>query len=94
MCCCARCFAIWRLGSPAGAAAGGADATLAADYRTHSLTIGTRVRASLPGDRAVEGVADAIDELGRLRIDTGEQMVTVSAGDITHLRPVGDSHSG
>ena len=73
---------------------GGADATLAADYRRHSLTIGTRVRASLPGDRAVEGVADAVDELGRLRIDTGEQMVTVSAGDITHLRPVGDSRSG
>ena len=73
---------------------GGADATLAADYRRHSLTIGTRVRASLPGDRAVEGVADAVDGLGRLRIDTGEQMVTVSAGDITHLRPVGDSRSG
>ena len=73
---------------------GGADATLAADYRRHSLTIGTRVRASLPGDRAVEGVAGAVDELGRLRIDTGEQTVTVSAGDITHLRPVGDSRSG
>ena len=80
-------FAGWR-------STGGADATLAADYRRHSLTIGTRVRASLPGDRAVEGVADAIDQLGRLRINTGEQMVTVSAGDITHLRPVGDSRSG
>ena len=76
-------------------AAAGADGTLAADYRTHSLTLGTRVKASLPGDRAVEGVADAIDELGRLRIDTGgAQMVTVSAGDITHLRPLGDSDSG
>ena len=74
--------------------AGGADATLAADYRRHSLTIGSRVRASLPGDRAVEGIADAVDELGRLRIDTGEQLVTVSAGDITHLRPVGDGRSG
>jgi BirA family transcriptional regulator, biotin operon repressor / biotin---[acetyl-CoA-carboxylase] ligase len=69
-------------------AAKGADDTLAADYRRHSLTLDTRVRASLPGDRTIEGVADAVDELGRLRIDTGEQVVTVSAGDITHLRPV------
>ena len=66
----------------------GADATLAADYRSRSVTIGNRVRASLPGDRAVEGVADDVDELGRLRIDTGDEVLTVSAGDITHLRPV------
>jgi BirA family biotin operon repressor/biotin-[acetyl-CoA-carboxylase] ligase len=67
-------------------AAGGADAALAADYRAHSRTLGRRVRASLPGDRTVEGIADDIDELGRLRIETGHEMVTVSAGDITHLR--------
>jgi BirA family biotin operon repressor/biotin-[acetyl-CoA-carboxylase] ligase len=73
-------------------AAAGADATLAADYRSRSVTIGSRVRASLPGDRAVEGVASDIDRIGRLRIDTGEPgqggVLTVSAGDITHLRPV------
>ncbi len=69
-------------------AAGGADSTLAADYRMHSMTLGTRVRASLPGDQTVEGVADAVDDLGRLRIDTGGQTVTVSAGDITHLRNI------
>jgi BirA family transcriptional regulator, biotin operon repressor / biotin---[acetyl-CoA-carboxylase] ligase len=68
-------------------AAAGADATLANDYRSRSVTIGSRVRASLPGDRAVEGVAIDIDNLGRLRIDTGDEVVTVSAGDITHLRP-------
>jgi len=73
-------IASWR-------AAAGADAALAADYRSRSVTIGNRVRASLPGDRAVEGVATDIDELGRLRIDTGEEVLTVSAGDITHLRP-------
>ena len=60
---------------------------LANDYRTCSLTLGTRVRATLPGDRTVEGTAADIDELGRLRIDTGKETVTVSAGDITHLRP-------
>jgi BirA family transcriptional regulator, biotin operon repressor / biotin---[acetyl-CoA-carboxylase] ligase len=68
--------------------AAGADAALAAGYRSHSVTIGNRVRAGLPGDRAVEGVASDIDELGRLRIDTGAEVLTVSAGDITHLRPV------
>jgi BirA family biotin operon repressor/biotin-[acetyl-CoA-carboxylase] ligase len=51
------------------------------------VTIGHRVRASLPGDRTVEGIAADIDDLGRLRIDTGGEVLTVSAGDITHLRP-------
>ncbi len=68
-------------------AAAGTDPVLMADYRRYNRTLGARVRASLPGDRQIEGVADAIDELGRLRIDTGEQTVTVSAGDITQLRP-------
>lgn len=69
-------------------AANGADAALAADYRSRSVTIGNRVRASLPGDRVVEGVAADVDEVGRLRIDTGQEVLTVSAGDIAHLRPV------
>ena len=51
-----------------------------------SVTIGNRVRASLPGDRTVEGIANDVDDLGRLRIDTGNEVLTVSAGDITHLR--------
>jgi BirA family transcriptional regulator, biotin operon repressor / biotin---[acetyl-CoA-carboxylase] ligase len=68
-------------------AAGGADATLAADYRSRSVTIGNRVRASLPGDRTVSGVAADVDDMGRLRIDTGDEVLTVSAGDIAHLRP-------
>lgn len=68
----------WRRGDP----------MLADDYRARSMTIGSRVRATLPGDRTVAGVADAIDELGRLVIDTGAVRVTVSAGDITHLRPL------
>lgn len=68
-------------------AAGGADPKLVADYQHHSLTLGSRVRATLPGDRDVIGVARALDELGRLCIDTGGQTVAVSAGDIVHLRP-------
>ncbi len=64
----------------------GADGVLAADYRARSVTIGNRVRASLPGERTVEGIAKDVDDLGRLRIDTGKEVLTVAAGDITHLR--------
>jgi BirA family biotin operon repressor/biotin-[acetyl-CoA-carboxylase] ligase len=67
--------------------AGGADAALVADYQHYSLTLGSRVRASLPGDREVIGIARAIDETGRVCVDTGGEMVAISAGDITHLRP-------
>jgi BirA family biotin operon repressor/biotin-[acetyl-CoA-carboxylase] ligase len=44
------------------------------------------VRAILPGDREVVGIAHAIDETGRLCFDTGGETVAISAGDITHLR--------
>jgi BirA family biotin operon repressor/biotin-[acetyl-CoA-carboxylase] ligase len=66
--------------------AGGTDAALVADYRVRSVTLGTRVRALLPGNREIIGTATDLDELGRLHIDTGAQTVAVSAGDITHLR--------
>jgi BirA family biotin operon repressor/biotin-[acetyl-CoA-carboxylase] ligase len=69
--------------------AGGADAALIADYQRYSRTLGTRVRATLPGEREVVGLARGVDELGRLQVDTGADVVTVSAGDITHLRPSG-----
>jgi BirA family transcriptional regulator, biotin operon repressor / biotin---[acetyl-CoA-carboxylase] ligase len=74
--------------------AGGADAGLLADYRAASLTLGTEVRVTLPGDRQLEGTAESIDEMGRLRIATEAGTVTVSAGDITHLRPRNDPRPG
>jgi BirA family transcriptional regulator, biotin operon repressor / biotin---[acetyl-CoA-carboxylase] ligase len=67
--------------------AGGADPALVADYQRHSLTLGSRVQATLPGDRDVVGLAQAVDEMGRLCVDTGGQTVAISAADITHLRP-------
>jgi BirA family biotin operon repressor/biotin-[acetyl-CoA-carboxylase] ligase len=70
----------WRI-------AGGADAALITDYQRYSVTLGSRVRASMPGDREVVGIARAVDETGRLCIDTGGETVAISAGDITHLRP-------
>lgn len=64
----------------------GPDPALVADYRRHSATLGTRVRAALPGDREIIGTATGLDDMGQLRINTGVQTVAVSAGDITHLR--------
>ncbi|PRC42226.1 biotin--[acetyl-CoA-carboxylase] ligase, partial [Mycobacterium sp. ITM-2017-0098] len=53
-------------------AAGGADAALAADYRAVSTTIGTRVRAVLPNDSEIVGIATDIDDAGRLLINDGQ----------------------
>jgi BirA family biotin operon repressor/biotin-[acetyl-CoA-carboxylase] ligase len=67
-------------------AARGADWQLAADYRARSLTIGTRVCAQLPGGKEIVGTASAIDDHGRLCIESGGETVVVSAGDLIHLR--------
>ncbi|SOX52499.1 biotin--[acetyl-CoA-carboxylase] ligase [Mycobacterium ahvazicum] len=67
-------------------AARGADWQLAADYRARSLTIGTRVRAQLPGGKEIVGTASGIDDHGRLCLETGNETVVVSAGDVVHLR--------
>ena len=67
--------------------AGGEDPRLVADYRARSITLGTKVRALLPGQREIVGTATDLDEFGQLHIDTGAQTIAVSAGDITHLRP-------
>lgn len=61
----------------------------AAAYRERCGTIGQRVRAVLPGDTELHGIAVDVDDLGRLviRPDGGGEPVAVAAGDITHLRP-------
>jgi BirA family transcriptional regulator, biotin operon repressor / biotin---[acetyl-CoA-carboxylase] ligase len=70
----------WRI-------AGGLDEKLMADYRARSATIGSQVRAQLPGDAEIVGDAVGVDGRGRLCIDTGDAVVAVSAADIIHLRP-------
>jgi BirA family biotin operon repressor/biotin-[acetyl-CoA-carboxylase] ligase len=74
-----RRIVAWRL-------ARGADWALAADYRERSLTIGTRVRAHLPGGKELVGTASGIDDQGRLCLETESGAVVVSAGDVVHLR--------
>lgn len=69
----------------------GVDERLLQDYRERSVTLGSRVRAELPGERELVGVAVGLGNDGQLRIESADGTVTaVTAGDITHLRPLGE----
>lgn len=58
------------------------------EYRRLCATLGRQVRVELPGDRTLTGVAEDVDDDGRLLVrDEGGQRHTVAAGDIVHLRP-------
>lgn len=74
----------------AWARAGWDTTELAAAYRERCGTVGQRVRAILPGDTELHGIATDVDDQGRIviRPDGGGESVAVAAGDITHLRPV------
>ncbi len=85
---------LFELGTRIGnwRAARGLDQKLVADYRARSVTIGSQVRAVLPGNRTLVGAARGIDGEGRLVVDAGgDETVAVSAGDIIHLRPLNTS---
>jgi BirA family biotin operon repressor/biotin-[acetyl-CoA-carboxylase] ligase len=73
---------------------GGEDAArVRARYRDLSATLGSRVRAELPGGRVLTGTATDLGPTGELviRTDGGNgETVTVTAGDVTHLRPAVD----
>ena len=57
------------------------DAARAA-YRGRCSTLGRRVRLHLPGDTSVEGVAEEVDDVGRLVVGGR----AYGAGDVVHLR--------
>lgn len=59
---------------------------LLSDYRTACATLGRPIQAFLPGDRVVRGTATDIDGDGRLVVETGTEVVAVSAGDVVHVR--------
>jgi len=50
-------------------------------YRALCSTIGAPVRVELPGDRSVQGTAQAVDDGGRVVVDG----VAYGAGDVVHL---------
>lgn len=66
----------------------GEAAALLAEYRERSATLDRSVRALLPGGKEVVGAATAVDDQGRLCIDTGKGTEVIAAADIVHLRPL------
>ncbi|HIW63117.1 MAG TPA: biotin--[acetyl-CoA-carboxylase] ligase [Candidatus Stackebrandtia excrementipullorum] len=56
------------------------------DYRTYCHTLGRQVRVELPHGDRILGVADDIDQDGRLVVDTGDERIAVAAGDVHHVR--------
>jgi BirA family biotin operon repressor/biotin-[acetyl-CoA-carboxylase] ligase len=61
---------------------------LADEVRRRCATLGQRVRVTLPAGELI-GVATAIDDAGRLVVETPSGPRAVSAGDVVHLRPDG-----
>jgi BirA family biotin operon repressor/biotin-[acetyl-CoA-carboxylase] ligase len=55
-----------------------------AAYRELCSTVGAMVRVELPGDVSVQGLADAVDDDGRLVVEG----VAYGVGDVVHLRPL------
>lgn len=56
-------------------------------YRPWCVTLGRRVRATTTTGKSVEGEAVDLDANGGLLVDTGAEVVTVSFGEVEHLRP-------
>jgi BirA family biotin operon repressor/biotin-[acetyl-CoA-carboxylase] ligase len=61
-------------------------AGLRAEYRRRSVTLGRQVRVEFPGGGTAHGTAIDVDETGQLLLDTADGPLTVSAGDVMHLR--------
>lgn len=62
------------------------DSLFAASYVRRCATIGRRVQVLLADQLQVEGVAEAVDDAGRLLVRTPEGLRAFSAGDVVHLR--------
>lgn len=63
-----------------------ADSDLSDAYASMCSTIGRPVRVEVVDSSPVEGRAQAVDELGRLAVDTGAGIRWFAAGDVHHLR--------
>jgi BirA family biotin operon repressor/biotin-[acetyl-CoA-carboxylase] ligase len=60
------------------------------DYRRQCVTLGRQVRVHLPAGEVLEGTAIGVDSDGSLVVGSGARRVSVSAGDVVHVRPAGD----
>lgn len=69
------------------AAEGDPSVGVQASYVRRCVTVGRAVRVSMPDGSAIEGDAHAVDGAGRLVVDADDGRHSLSAGDITHVRP-------
>jgi BirA family biotin operon repressor/biotin-[acetyl-CoA-carboxylase] ligase len=63
--------------------------TFMEQYRGLSASLERDVRVDLPGEQTVEGRVADFDEHGRMLLETANGPVTLSAGDVVHVRPAG-----
>ncbi|HIW96112.1 MAG TPA: biotin--[acetyl-CoA-carboxylase] ligase [Candidatus Corynebacterium gallistercoris] len=74
---------------------GGAPQTVLPRYRSICATLGTQVRAHLPGEKVLTGQAVDVDNEGELLVRGSDgTRHTVRAGEIVHLRPDGSGDYG
>ncbi|HVH95253.1 MAG TPA: biotin--[acetyl-CoA-carboxylase] ligase [Nocardioidaceae bacterium] len=52
-------------------------------------TLGRDVRVDLPDGTSLSGVADGVDQAGRLLVDDGRRVHSLGAGDVVHVRSAG-----
>jgi BirA family biotin operon repressor/biotin-[acetyl-CoA-carboxylase] ligase len=81
-----RWYRRWT-GSADGAGSGDAEASgLRQEYLRLCATIGVDVQVMLPGGQQLTGTACDVDQTGRLVIRSAGGLVSVSAGEVVHVR--------
>jgi BirA family transcriptional regulator, biotin operon repressor / biotin---[acetyl-CoA-carboxylase] ligase len=79
-----RWYLTWRdQSSPGDADACG----LRREYVRRCTTLGREVVVTMPGAEAISGTAAGVDSAGRLEVRTAHGRVSVTAGDVVHVRP-------
>jgi len=63
-----------------------------ADLRRRCVTLGRRVRVEAAGLGTLTGVAESLDDDGRLVVSSAGGAVVVAAGDVVHLRTAVGEH--
>src|SRR6516162_2007216 len=78
----------WYLAWRDQASPGDADACgLRREYARRCATIGREVVVTMPGAEAISGTAAGVDRGGRLEVRAAHGRVSVTAGDVVHVRP-------
>ena len=57
------------------------------EYTRRCTTLGREVVVTMPGAEAISGTAAGVDGGGRLEVRTAHGRVSVTAGDVVHVRP-------